>query len=150
MICMTESWMALASSRTGREKLALVSCTGGVDDEFLFVPALVEEAEAPVFESGGAALGAVNLWKEMSCRQNLEKQRLRIIELKLHFYQTYYLPLWGKSRSEVKGKAVASAAYIHLSQRTREAGPSSTFRCEHIFPRRRCGPSALLHLDSDD
>ena len=45
-----------------------------------------------------------NLWKEMSCRQNLEKQRLRIIELNLYFYQTYYLPLWNKSRSEVKGK----------------------------------------------
>src|SRR5205823_12682207 len=44
-----------------------------------------------------------NLWKEMSCRQNLEKQRLRNTELNLQVNKTYYLPLWGKSRSEVKG-----------------------------------------------
>jgi len=37
-----------------------------------------------------------NLWKEMSCRQNIEKQRLRNTELNLHINQTYYLPLWGK------------------------------------------------------
>src|SRR5439155_13839578 len=33
-----------------------------------------------------------NLWKEMSCRQNLEKQRLRITELNTHIIQrTTYL-----------------------------------------------------------
>src|SRR5439155_8828901 len=33
-----------------------------------------------------------NLWKEMSCGQNLEKQRLRITELNLRINETYYLP----------------------------------------------------------
>jgi hypothetical protein len=47
----------------------------------------------------------------MSCRQNLEKQRLRIIELNLYFYQTYYLPLWRKSRSEVKGNRQAAVMF---------------------------------------
>jgi len=47
---------------------------GGVDDEFLFVPALVEITEAVVFESGGAALGAVDL--EVSAALDVEAERL--------------------------------------------------------------------------
>jgi hypothetical protein len=34
---------------------------GGIDEELALVPLLVEVAEAVIFESGGAALGAVDL-----------------------------------------------------------------------------------------
>ena len=68
-----------------------------------------------------------NLWKEMSCRQNLENQRLRITELNLQINKTYYLPLWGKSRSEVKENrgqlpvASASGAVFHRSSKYGES-----------------------------
>jgi len=72
---MTESWngVGVFEGREG-EGRSCFSCAGGVDDEFLFVPALVEVAEAVVFESGGAALGAVDL--EVSAAGNVEAERL--------------------------------------------------------------------------
>ena len=67
--------MALAVFEDGeRESGSGFSCAGGVDDQFLFVPALVEVAEAVVFESGGAALGAVDL--EVSAAGDVEVEGL--------------------------------------------------------------------------
>jgi hypothetical protein len=62
MICMTESWMALASSSTGRVMLAARTLLArAVDEELALVPALMEVAEALFLEGGRATLGAVDL-----------------------------------------------------------------------------------------